>query len=106
MSPDANFFPASLPNDGCLDLVRIRGDIPRMTSIKMLLAVENHTFFDMEGVDYQKIEAYRIIPKMQDDGYISVDGERVPFEGFQVEVHKGLGTVLSKSGHLCEARGP
>jgi sphingosine kinase len=105
MSPDANFFPASLPNDGCLDLVRIRGDIPRMTSIKMLLAVENHTFFDMDGVDYQKIEAYRIIPKMQDDGYISIDGERVPFEGFQVEVHKGLGTVLSKSGHLCEARG-
>ncbi|KAF2622152.1 sphingoid long chain base kinase-like protein [Macroventuria anomochaeta] len=105
MSPDANFFPASLPNDGCLDLVRIRGDIPRMTAIKMLMAVENHTFFDMDGVDYQKIEAYRIIPKMQDDGYISIDGERVPFEGFQVEVHRGLGTVLSKSGHLCEARG-
>ncbi|KAF3053187.1 sphinganine kinase lcb4 [Didymella keratinophila] len=105
MSPDANFFPASLPSDGCLDLVRIRGDIARMTAIKMLLAVENHTFFDMDGVDYQKIEAYRIIPKNQESGYISIDGERVPFEGFQVEVHKGLGTVLSKSGHLCEAKG-
>ncbi|KAJ4985554.1 diacylglycerol kinase catalytic domain-containing protein [Stagonosporopsis vannaccii] len=105
MSPDANFFPASLPNDGCLDLVRIRGDIPRATAIKMLLAVENHTFFDMDGVDYQKVVAYRIIPKQQDDGYISIDGERVPFDAFQVEVHPGLGTVLSKSGHLCEARG-
>lgn len=105
MSPDANFFPAALPSDGCLDLVRIRGDIPRTTAIKMLMAVENHTFFDMEGVDYQKVVAYRIIPKQQDDGYISVDGERVPFEGFQVEVHPGLGTVLSKSGWLCEARG-
>lgn len=105
MSPDANFFPASLPSDGCLDLIRIRGDIARTTAIKMLLAVENHTFFDMDGVDYQKIVAYRIIPKNQADGYISVDGERVPFEGFQAEIHKGLGTVLSKSGHLCEARG-
>lgn len=105
MSPDANFFPASLPSDGCLDLVRIRGDIPRLTAIKMLLAVENHTFFDMPGVDYQKIEAYRIIPKHQNAGYISIDGERVPFDAFQVEVHRGLGTVLSKSGHLCEARG-
>ncbi|KAI4637050.1 hypothetical protein J4E93_010717 [Alternaria ventricosa] len=105
MSPDANFFPASLPSDGCLDLVRIRGDIARHTAVKTLLAVENHSFFDMDHVDYQKVSAYRIIPKGQRDGYISIDGERVPFEGFQVEVHRGLGTVLSKSGHLCEARG-
>ena len=105
MSPNANFFPASLPSDGCLDLVRIRGDISRITAIQTLLSVEKHTFFDLPHVDYQKISAYRIIPKDQNDGYISIDGERVPFEGFQVEVHKGLGTVLSKSGHLCEARG-
>jgi sphingosine kinase len=105
MSPDANFFPASLPSDGCLDLVRIRGDIPRHTAIKTLLSIENHTFFDLEHVDYQKVSAYRICPRGQRDGYISIDGERVPFEGFQVEVHKGLGTVLSKSGRLCEARG-
>jgi sphingosine kinase len=105
MSPDANFFPASLPSDGCLDLIRIRGDIPRFTAIKTLLAIENHTFFDLEHVDYQKVKAYRIIPREQEKGYISIDGERVPFEGFQVEVHRGLGTVLSKSGHLCEAKG-
>lgn len=105
MSPDANFFPASLPADGCIDLIRIRGDIARHTAIKTMLAIENHTFFDMEHVDYQKISAYRIIPKNQKEGYISIDGERVPFEGFQVEVHKGLGTVLSKSGRLCEAKG-
>lgn len=105
MSPKANFFPASLPSDGCLDLIRIRGDISRLTAIKTLMSIEQHTFFDLPHVDYQKISAYRIIPKNQKDGYISIDGERVPFEGFQVEVHKGLGTVLSKSGHLCEARG-
>ncbi|KAF2833469.1 sphingoid long chain base kinase-like protein [Ophiobolus disseminans] len=105
MSPNANFFPASLPSDGCIDLVRIRGDISRVTAIQTLLSIEKHTFFDLPHVDYQKISAYRIIPKNQKDGYISIDGERVPFEGFQVEVHKGLGTVLSKSGHMCEARG-
>ena len=105
MSPNANFFPASLPSDGCLDLIRIQGDIARTTAIQTLLSIQKHTFFDLPHVDYQKISAYRIIPKNQKDGYISIDGERVPFEGFQVEVHKGLGTVLSKSGHLCEARG-
>lgn len=105
MSPDANFFPASLPADGCIDLIRIRGDIARTTAIKTLLAIESHTFFDLPHVDYKKISAYRIIPKDQKAGYISIDGERVPFEGFQVEVHKALGTALSKSGHLCEAKG-
>ncbi|KAF2680102.1 sphingoid long chain base kinase-like protein [Lentithecium fluviatile CBS 122367] len=105
MSPDANFFPASLPSDGCLDLVRIRGDIARHTGLKILLSVAEHTFFDQPEVDYQKISAFRIIPKNQKDGYISIDGERVPFEPFQAEVHKGLGTVLSKSGHLFEAKG-
>jgi sphingosine kinase len=105
MSPDANFFPASLPSDGCLDLVRIRGDIKRHTAIASLLAVADNKFFDLPHVDYQKISAYRIIPKNQQDGYISIDGERVPFEPFQAEVHRGLGTVLSKSGHLFEAQG-
>ncbi|KAF2739920.1 sphingoid long chain base kinase-like protein [Polyplosphaeria fusca] len=105
MSPDANFFPASLPNDGCIDLIRIRGDIPRLTSIQTLLAIEKNTFFDLPHVDYQKVSAYRIIPKNQEEGYISIDGERMPFEPFQVEVHSGLGTVLSRTGHLYEAKG-
>ncbi len=105
MSPDSNFFPAALPSDGCLDLIRIQGDLPRAMAIKTMLAIENDTFFDIPHVDYQKISAYRIIPKNQKDGYISIDGEKVPFEQFQVEVHKGLGTVLSKSGRLCEAKG-
>ncbi|KAF1968612.1 sphingoid long chain base kinase-like protein [Bimuria novae-zelandiae CBS 107.79] len=105
MSPDANFFPAALPGDGCLDLIRIQGTLPRVKAISTLLAIEQHKFFDLPHVDYQKVSAYRIIPKNQKDGYISIDGERVPFEPFQVEVHKELATVLSKSGHKFEAKG-
>ena len=105
MAPDANFFPASLPNDGHLDLVTIDGDISRTAAIKSLLAVENGKFFDMPHVTYQKISGYRIRPKAQKQGYISIDGEKVPFEPFQAEVHRGLGTVLSRSGHLYEAPG-
>ncbi|PVI08484.1 hypothetical protein DM02DRAFT_578584 [Periconia macrospinosa] len=105
MSADANFFPASLPSDGCLDLVRMRGNLKRGAAIKALLAVAEHKFFDIEDVDYKKVTAYRIIPRNQKDGYIDIDGERIPFEPFQAEVHQGLGTVLSKSGHLFEAEG-
>ena len=105
MSPNANFFSASLPSDGCIDLVRVDGDIGRGKSINSLLSVGKGTMFELEHVDYQKVAAYRIIPKNQKDGYISIDGERVPFAPFQAEIHRGLGTVLSKSGHLYEAKG-
>ena len=68
---------------------------------------EKGKFFPMEEVIYQKLSGYRIIPKGRKDGYISIDGERVPFEPYQAEVHKGLGTVLMRSASgAFEAPGP
>ena len=106
MAADANFFATALPNDGYMDLICIDGDISRLSAVNMMLSVEENKLFDMPGVSYRKILGYRIIPKDQGDGYISIDGERVPFQPFQAEVHKGLGTVLSKSGHMYESPGP
>ncbi|KAE8149281.1 ATP-NAD kinase-like domain-containing protein [Aspergillus avenaceus] len=105
VSKDTNFFPGSVPNDGLMDVVTIDGTIPRTTSLKMMTAIPEGGFFDMPDVNIRKASAYRLIPR-QKEGYISVDGESIPFEAFQAEVHKGLGTVLSKSGHLYEAEGP
>ncbi|KAJ2902688.1 hypothetical protein MKZ38_000273 [Zalerion maritima] len=105
MAPDANFFSAALASDGYMDLVCVDGDISPAASLKLMLSVESGHFFDNPLVSYRKIEAFRIIPRDQDDGYISIDGERVPFEPFQAEVHRGLGRVLSKRGGF-EAPGP
>jgi len=105
MAPDANFFPASLPNDGHVDLVTIDGDIKRTAAIQCLLAAESGKFFDVPQVEYRKISGYRIIPKGEKHGHISIDGESFPFQPFQAEVHKGLATVLSRTGHLYEAKG-
>lgn len=105
MATDANFFSSALPNDGYMDLICVDGDISRLASIRMLTAVENNKLFDMPLVNYRKISAYRIIPKSK-GGCISIDGERVPFQPFQVEIHRGLGTTLSKTGRIYEAPGP
>lgn len=105
VSKDTNFFPAALPSDGFIDIVTVDGTVPRMTTLKMMSEVPNGGFFDMPEVITRKALAYRLVPR-EKEGFISVDGEKVPFEAFQVEVHKGLGTVLSKSGHLYEAEGP
>ena len=105
MAPNANFFPAALPSDGYLDVLTMNGDVGMVASTKSFLAVESSAFFDMPVVDYKKASAYRILPKKQEgkEGYISIDGESYPFEGFQAEVHRGLGTVLSRTGKLYEA---
>lgn len=105
MAPDANFFSAALPNDGHADLVMVDGDIKRTAAIQCLLATGNGKFFDTPCVDYRKISGYRIVPKNQETGHISIDGESFPFQAFQAEVHRGLGTVLSRNGHLYEALG-
>ncbi|KAI9158846.1 putative sphingolipid long chain base kinase [Paramyrothecium foliicola] len=73
MAPKANFFPAALASDGHMDLVTINGDLPIVAAAKTLLAVESGKFFDNANVTYRKISAYRIIPRDQKDGYISID---------------------------------
>lgn len=106
MAPDLNFFSAALANDGYMDLVTVDGDISPLKSISLQLSVESGHFFDSPLVNYRKVSAYRIIPRPESQrGYISIDGESVPWEAFQAEVHKGLGLTLSKKGGY-EAPGP
>jgi len=109
MSADAPFFPAALPNDNKMELVTIDGNLPRMTSVNLLLSIEDNKFMDQPTVNYRKISAFRISPRLrqgQREGFISIDGEKMPFEPFQAEVVGGLGTVLSKRGAVYEFEGP
>ncbi|PVH81104.1 hypothetical protein DL98DRAFT_548749 [Cadophora sp. DSE1049] len=104
MAADAKFFPPALHNDGLMDLVLIDGNIRRRTSFKAFDALRDDKFFEMPVVKYYKISAYRWTPKNQDSGYISVDGERIPFKPFQAEIHKGLGTVIMKNNQIPGAQ--
>ncbi len=49
---------------------------------------------------YFKASAYRL-GLLEEDGNLSIDGERFPFEEYYAEVHRGLGTVLSMSGRYA-----
>jgi sphingosine kinase len=61
--------------------------------------------FDVPYVNVKKISGYRLTPKGRKARYINVSEEKVPFEPFQVESHKGLATVLSESGYQLEGKG-
>jgi sphingosine kinase len=56
-------------------------------------------------IQYMKAHAYRVKP-LKAKGNLSVDGESFPFEEYQVDVHKGLGTFLSLYGHYVSSFKP
>jgi sphingosine kinase len=97
MSADALVFPASLPNDGTLDLVLWDTTIGRIKTIELLTKIEKGKHIYDDHVHYAKIEAYRLTPRMA-SGYLSIDGESYPFAPFQVEVLKDAGCLLSATG--------
>ncbi|RMD40841.1 hypothetical protein DV735_g4319, partial [Chaetothyriales sp. CBS 134920] len=76
-------------------------------SVDLLLSVPKGTFLDQDAVRVRKISGLRVVPKNKSKsktktGFFSVDGERYPFEPFQIEVHRGLGTILSKNPGVFE----
>ncbi|KAL5614481.1 uncharacterized protein BROUX77_000318 [Berkeleyomyces rouxiae] len=100
-----NFFSAACASDGFLDMITVNANIGTLQWIKLMDAVEKGTLLDNANVAYKKVSAFRVTPHNQDDGYISIDGERIPFGPFQCEVHRGLGRVISKNGAF-EGPGP
>jgi len=88
-----------------MDLITIDGDLSRRRAIGLTDSVTDGSVIDQKEVRYLKISGYRIVPR-QKEGFISVDGERIPFGGVQAEVHEGLGCVLSKSVNHYQAMGP
>lgn len=90
-----NFFPAALPADGAIDLVVFDSRSKFASTANALLSLEKGTHVWDDCVEHMKVEAFRLEPKSTTPCYISVDGERFPYETFQVEVLKGvLRTIL------------
>ncbi|GAA5824153.1 hypothetical protein JCM3770_001410 [Rhodotorula araucariae] len=96
VSKDVMLFPAADPSDGLLDLVLVAP----MSPLSALTAMDNAATggpFALPSVTYLKCSAYRLsfpAPANGKEGFISVDGEHVPYAPFQVECHRGLARVM------------
>lgn len=99
VSRDLMQFPVSVPNDGMVDLV-IQGGVSRAEMLKNLDGAEKGATYWQNKAQYFKASAYRL-ELLEEDGNLSIDGERFPFEGYYAEVHRGLGTVLSMNGRFA-----
>ncbi|GAA5833476.1 hypothetical protein JCM9279_001537 [Rhodotorula babjevae] len=101
VSKDVMLFPAADPNDGLIDLVLVAP----MSPLKALTAMDNAStggLLSLPSVTYLKCSAYRLsfpspAPGAK-EGFISVDGERVPYRAFDVECHDGLARVMGFDG--------
>ncbi|GJN90667.1 hypothetical protein Rhopal_003679-T1 [Rhodotorula paludigena] len=106
VAKDVMLFPAADPNDGLLDLVLVGP----MGPIEALTAMDNAAsggLFAHPAVTYLKASSYRLsfpAPAAGKEGHVSIDGERVPYEPFQVEVHRGLARVLGMGAWEGSAR--
>lgn len=93
IAKDVQFFPAALPNDGCMDMVIMdSSNTGFLETAKILTSLSSGTQMFLDGYKYSKIEGYRFTPVR--DNFISVDGENFPIKPMQGEVlHKILKTM-------------
>lgn len=102
---DAQFFPAALPADGCMDLVVTTAKTSFFKMARLLFSVESGNHVHSPEVLHAKISAYRLVPRIPAaNHYISVDGENFPFEPLQVEVVSKALTVLLDEGAFVDTR--
>ncbi|CAG8570726.1 6607_t:CDS:2, partial [Diversispora eburnea] len=93
-------FPCALPSDGLMDLVIMKRDgISKTKFLSLLNYASTGAHLNFNEVEYSKIKAFRLTPKNRQYGYIGIDGERIPYEPFQVEVLPRLLTLLSVDGN-------
>ncbi|KWU41952.1 hypothetical protein RHOSPDRAFT_22074 [Rhodotorula sp. JG-1b] len=97
VAKDVMMFPAADPNDGLIDLA-IFTSMGRAEALKAMDGAESGALFLHRSLTYLKVKSYRLNFTPKQGGCISIDGEEVPYEAFQVEVHKGLARVMSLTG--------
>ncbi|WPK24553.1 hypothetical protein PUMCH_001831 [Australozyma saopauloensis] len=102
---DAQFFPAAIPDDGCMDLLLFNSKMSVLDYTNLLLNVSNGGHVHHDEVRHAKVTAYRLVPRVDPKHhYISIDGESFPVEPIQVEVLPKVLTVLLKDKSYVETR--
>ncbi len=109
VSRDLMQFPFALPNDGTIDIAMILHAGGRTAKLPENGYAETGQLVYQKAMTYVKVEAIRVTPrrkegdkKLKGGGHLSIDGEKVPYAAFQVEVAQGLQySVLSLYGRFC-----
>ncbi|ORY75424.1 ATP-NAD kinase-like domain-containing protein [Protomyces lactucae-debilis] len=97
MSSAACIFPAARPHSGAMDLFSMESDLPFFSALSTVSAVDSAKHYDSKHAYYAKLRGFRLTPHGK-EGFISIDGESMPWEPLQAELHPGLGCIITKNG--------
>ncbi|BFZ57661.1 sphinganine kinase lcb4 [Savitreella phatthalungensis] len=90
-------FPAARPNTGAIDVMWMRSDNGLVAGLSAFSAVDKAAHYDAELCNYGKWHAFRVVPHKKRENW-AIDGEPIPHGPVQVEVHKGLGRIITVDG--------
>ncbi|OQS07239.1 sphingosine kinase [Thraustotheca clavata] len=92
-SSDCYLAPQAHINDGYIYIVVVPENVSLLTQAKLLLSLETGKHVEYPQVQVIKTRAYQL--HRDDSEYVSVDGERLSGSTIQVEIHRGLGRIMS-----------
>ncbi|KAG0719871.1 Sphingosine kinase 2 [Chionoecetes opilio] len=96
ISGDVVFAPQATPEDGYMWLMLLRGSCPKTTIAKLLLSLDGRQL-RYPGVEMVPVEALRIVPgKGTNKGYLTVDGEVIPWTPIQSHVLHKRGRIMTR----------
>lgn len=99
LGEDAFFAPNAKLNDGIIWLLIIKEDVHRLQLLQFLLGLNTGAHaqnnLSYEGpIMFIPVRAFRIEPDMNENGYMTVDGEHVEYGPIQAEIFPSLGRVM------------
>ncbi|KAM0791316.1 hypothetical protein ACM66B_005788 [Microbotryomycetes sp. NB124-2] len=98
VSQELKLFPVATGNNGLIDLA-IMPPIGRAEALSGMDGADKGSIFFNPKTRYYRCSAVRVKP-LNAQGYISIDGEKVQHEPFQVQVHEKLARCMSLSGRF------
>ncbi|XP_073833410.1 sphingosine kinase 1 [Musca autumnalis] len=93
LASDCYFAPASKLNDGIIYLVIIRAGVSKSQLAQFLLNLSSGTHLAEAPTSHMQVipvTAFRIEPDLNEQGILTVDGEKVPYGTLQAEIFPGL----------------
>jgi len=109
ISKDVMLFPPSLPNSGLIDLCLVSPMSP-LEALTAMDSSETGSMYLHPSLIYLQTKAYRLSfphnnnKNEKEMGYVSIDGEKLKHQDFNVEVHQGLARVIALDGKLMGSK--
>uniref|UniRef100_A0A0P4WCE5 sphingosine kinase n=1 Tax=Scylla olivacea TaxID=85551 RepID=A0A0P4WCE5_SCYOL len=94
ITSDVLIAPQATPDDGYLWLMMLRRSCPKTTIAKLLLGLDGR-HLRYPGVEMVAVEALRIVPGTS-KGYLTVDGEVIPWTPIQSHVLHKRGCIMTR----------